>query len=389
MTGRHSLFPAAASPSYTTVLLPLLLVALYCCVPAAPASAVVRQGQDDAAGLAGVISSPDGVWLLEGIPRPAETGDSNIPQDSGARTSAADGAVIGDYGGKLQQGKYLHKREYPTTRRKTHRSRRSVDADGSESENGERSSSSFFVSSDWGGGARFPGREGERDFRPGNWPQEAGELKRVSSGDESDRKTFGSQHKSSIMAETREEDQLAGKEDHLRLRREMVEGEWGESSGASILASTSHDSHSPPTRKVAHGNDNPMAPLEELLAAIGAVEPDDDDTFNGELGNFGNLEHSLPSINPAVFPLRENAYVPGRGTMSQEPPKDYGDSPDSWGALHDLGSQQTRLQEEAFMDRSKRHFGEDRDRDDVLATGLPDEGMVREGPSLPHWSDLM
>lgn len=316
MPERHSLLPTTASWSCTRALLPLLLVALYCCAPAAPASSVVRQGPDAAAGLAERVGG-HGVWLRGRTSfHSPETRVSSIPEagdePAGASTSAADGPVIGDYGGELQSTRYLHRRGEPQPRGTSHRSRKSLNVDRPESGNDERSSSSFFVPSDWSRGAGPLGREGARDIRSGNWPQEGRAFERVSSGEESERKASQGQHKSSIMEKT--ESRLAREEDHSQQGLGVMDGQWGEGEG-SILESLHHDPH--PARKLTHvnldGSDNPVAPLEETLVGMGAVEDqDEDDTFNGQVDDVGNLRHSVPNIHPAVVPLR----YADRGTMS-------------------------------------------------------------------------
>lgn len=243
-----------------------------------------------------------------------------------------DSGLNGDYSDtrtvELQKKRHLYKGEYPVSRKTGHRSRGSLDADERASKTSKRSSSSFFVSPDWSRATSSSGRKGPRDIRPGNWPQEAGEFERVSSGDEGKRKASQSQHKSSIMRQRGEGRRPArGDEIPSRRGREVLED--------NILASSQNNLQQDGNiaRFTFDSSDNSGhsgVPLEEPLAAMGEEgDPDIGDSFGVPAESPGNLEQIHPSINPARYPLQEHQWHPPRGTMPLEPPET-GFS-DSWG----------------------------------------------------------
>ncbi|KAG0700873.1 Lutropin-choriogonadotropic hormone receptor [Chionoecetes opilio] len=329
MTRRNFPFPHATSPSSIRTLFSLLLVVLCCCAPVAPASSLGRQGPDGDVGQLGVLSS---MWRQGLSPHPLKTDEAKVPERggevAGARVWGPDGALNRDHNDAQalpsQRRRHLYKGEYPVSRKTAHRSRGSVNIDDHASENSKRSSSSYFVSSD----RNSPGRKEQKDIRPGNWPQEVEGFERALGGDESKRKASQSQHKSSITRGRGEGRQPArGSEILSRHGRQVLED--------SILASNQLDP--PPDSHMARAafdttdiSDHAGAPLEEPMTALGPdVEPDIDDGFHAPVDSITNSERIPPSINPEAFPLREQQWHSGRGTMPLEAPQT-GFS-DSWG----------------------------------------------------------
>ncbi|MPC84255.1 hypothetical protein E2C01_078986 [Portunus trituberculatus] len=317
MTGRKVPLPRTASPRPVRALLPLLLVVFCCSAPVRPASSVGRQGAVGDVGQPGsrdVLSSVwrhgGGSYVLNADDLPNTEGDGEVVR---ARTwDLNDGDYSESRSVALQRRRHLYHGEYPVTRKSVHRSHESLDADKRSSENSKRSSSSFFVSSEWRQPTSSSGRKGPRDIRPGNWAQEDGEFERVSSGDESSkRKASLSQHKSSIMRGRGE------------WRRAARGGELLSRRGREVLADNSQADFQADknlARFTSHGNENPShssTPLGERLAALGTDGAPHLDHFGVPVDSEGYIP---PSIDPAAYPLREHQWHSGTGTMPLEAP---------------------------------------------------------------------
>ncbi|KAK8404119.1 hypothetical protein O3P69_000288 [Scylla paramamosain] len=328
MTGRNVPLPRTASPRPLRPLLPLLLVVFCCSAPAHPASSVGRQGAGGDAGQTGSRGVLSSVWRHGGAPHPLNTDDSHNPKGEGevvgARTWDPDD---GDYSESrsvaLRKRRHLYHGEYPVSRKSAHRSHESLDADERSSQNSKRSSSSFFVSSDWRQPTSSSGRKGPRDIRPGNWAQEAGEFKRVSSGDESSkRKASPSQHKSSIMRGKGEWRRAARGSELLsrRGRKVLQDNTQGDfQADRNIARFTSHENENP-----SHSS----TPLGERPAALGTDGTPRIDHFGVPVDT--NAGYIPPSIDPAAYPLRDHQWHSGTGTMPLEAQQTgfshYGDS---------------------------------------------------------------